>query len=108
VQVAQVVVNLLRNAIEAMAGDRSNERRVTLRAQAEEGFVRVSVEDTGPGLDPQVIPFMQFETTKRGGMGLGLSICKSMIEANGGTIRHDGGPGRGACFSFTVPMAGKG
>lgn len=105
VQVAQVVVNLLRNAIEAMAGDRGNERRVTLRARAEEGFVRVSVEDTGPGLDPKVTPFMQFETTKRGGMGLGLSICKSMIEANGGTIRHDGGPGRGACFSFTVPMA---
>lgn len=105
VQVAQVVVNLLRNAIEAMAEDRGNARRVTLRAAAGEGFVTVSVEDTGPGLDPGIAPFVQFETTKRGGMGLGLSICKTMIEANGGTIRHDGSCGRGACFSFTVPLA---
>ena len=105
VQVAQVVVNLLRNAIEAMAGERGGERRVTLRAEADEGFVRVSVEDTGPGLDPAVTPFAQFETTKRGGMGLGLSICKSMIEANGGTIGHDGAQGRGASFRFTVPLA---
>ena len=105
VQVAQVVVNLLRNAIEAMTADRDNERRARLRAEAGEGCVTVSVEDTGPGLDPEIAPFMPFETTKRGGMGLGLSICKSMIEANGGRIRHDGARGRGACFSFTVPLA---
>ena len=79
--------------------------RVTLRAEADEGFVVVWVEDTGPGLDPAVTPFAQFETTKRGGMGLGLSICKSMIEANGGTIGHDGAQGRGASFRFTVPLA---
>ena len=105
VQVAQVVVNLLRNAIEAMAGDRDNERKVTLRAAAGDGFVTVSVRDTGPGLAPGITPFMQFGTTKLGGMGLGLSICRSMIEANGGTIRHDGNAGRGACFSFTIPLA---
>jgi C4-dicarboxylate-specific signal transduction histidine kinase len=105
VQIAQVVVNLLRNAIEAMTSVRDNERRITLRAVAADGNVTVSVADTGPGLAPQLTPFSQFETTKRNGMGLGLSICKSMIEANGGTIWLDDGAGRGAQFHFTVPLA---
>ena len=103
VHVAQVVINLLHNAIEAMAPDRDNERRVTLRASLQDGFVTVSVQDTGPGLEPGLTPFAQFDTTKRGGMGLGLSICKSMIEANGGRIWHEDGGTRGARFVFTVP-----
>jgi len=105
VQIAQVVVNLLRNAIEAMNGDRGNERRIVLAAAAANGFVTVSILDTGPGLDPGLTPFSEFETTKRGGMGLGLSICRTMVEANGGTIWHDGDAGRGAQFHFTVPLA---
>jgi PAS domain S-box-containing protein len=105
VQIAQVVVNLLRNAIEAMTTERDNTRRVMLRAAAGPDRLTITVEDTGPGLDPQLTPFNQFETTKRGGMGLGLSICRTMIEANGGTIWHDGGRARGARFHFTVPLA---
>ncbi len=103
VHLAQVVINLLQNAIEAMAPDRDNERRVTLRAWAQDGFVTVAVQDTGPGLDAGVMPFAQFETTKRSGMGLGLSICKSIIEANGGRIWHEHSGTRGARFVFTVP-----
>lgn len=106
VQVAQVVVNLLRNAIEAMNSDRDNERCITLSAEIAEGAIKVSVRDTGPGLSADVNPFSRFETTKLGGMGLGLSICKSMIEANGGKIWHVEGQGRGSTFCFTVPAAG--
>ena len=105
VQVAQVVINLVRNAIEAMIADGSNDRRMTLHAHLMDDQVAVTIEDTGPGLDPALTPFAQFETTKRGGMGLGLSICRSMIDANGGRIWYHKERQRGAAFSFTVPRA---
>ncbi len=104
VQVAQVIVNLIRNAIEAMARTRDNERLVTLSARAEAGHLAVTVADTGPGIAPEVQLFAQFETTKADGMGLGLSICRSIVEANGGRLWEDGTPGQGARFHFTLPL----
>jgi hypothetical protein len=104
IQVAQVIVNLLRNAIEAMAPERDNERRVTVYARSGGKMVTLTVEDTGPGVDPGINLFAQFETSKPGGMGLGLSICRSIVEANGGLMWHEPASGRGARFIFTLPL----
>lgn len=103
VQVAQVIVNLLRNGIDAIAGQRTNEHRIiALRARLEGVQVRIEVEDTGPGVSGDINLFAQFETTKPEGMGLGLSICRSIVEANGGTLWHEVPEGGGARFCFTL------
>lgn len=107
IQIAQVLVNLMRNAIEAMAGHErhgDNPRQVILSARRDGTMLRVSVEDTGPGIPEGVTLFSQFETTKPDGMGLGLSICRAIVEANGGTMWEDGKPGVGARFHFTLPL----
>lgn len=107
VQVAQVIVNLLRNAIEALAASTPAPRHVTISASginAAPGFVRVTVEDNGPGVDPAVQLFTQFETTKSSGMGLGLSICRSIVEANGGVIGYHRAGSGGSVFEFTLPI----
>lgn len=106
VQVAQVVLNLIRNAIEAMAGERGNDRSVTIRARSGDspGLLTLSVIDTGPGFAPSSTPFTPFETSKPDGMGLGLSICRTIIEAHGGTIWHEPGQPRGSRFHFTLPL----
>lgn len=106
VQVAQVVVNLLRNAIEAMAEGHSPQRRVTVLTREIDGRLQIDVEDTGPGVGEGTELFAQFETTKAGGMGLGLSISRSLIEANGGTIWYERSAS-GARFSFTLPLEGR-
>ncbi|MDQ2067054.1 cache domain-containing protein [Xinfangfangia sp. CPCC 101601] len=103
VQLAQVMVNLLRNAIEALAAEEDSERRILLAATASSGEITIMVQDNGPGMPANLSPFTQYETTKRGGMGLGLSICKSMVETNGGRIWYESAPGRGSTFRFTVP-----
>lgn len=104
VQIQQVLINLLRNAVEAMLPTRGGV--VTIAAKREHGFARVTVSDTGPGLDPTIAEqlFQAFVSTKREGMGLGLSICRTIIEAHGGRIwaePHDGG----ASFHFTLLLA---
>ncbi len=104
VQIAQVLVNLLHNAIEAMADANSDRRQITITASEAEDMVTVAVEDTGPGVPAGLNLFSQFETTKPDGMGLGLSICRAMVEANGGTLWYDGNPGPGAKFYFTIPV----
>ncbi|WP_366141192.1 cache domain-containing protein [uncultured Tateyamaria sp.] len=105
VQIAQVVVNLIRNAIESIAESDCSERKVTISAEATDGFARVDVEDGGSGIADSLQLFTPFETTKRDGMGLGLSISKTLIEANGGEIWHDRSA-KGARFSFTLPLKG--
>ena len=105
VQIAQVVVNLLRNAIEAIAEADPAERRVMVSALLQGDVLRVDVLDTGPGIAEGVELFTQFETTKTSGMGLGLSISRSLIESNGGRIWCDS-TASGARFSFTVPLEG--
>lgn len=105
-QLQQVVVNLAANAIQAMAGgDWPREIRVRSALDGE-GRVAVTVADTGPGVSPENLPrlFDSFFTTKAEGMGMGLPICRSIIESHGGTIwarNNDDGPG--ACFAFTLP-----
>ncbi len=107
-QVQQVVVNLVANAIQAMAADDGpREIRVTTGRDAE-GRVSVTIRDTGPGVRPDDLPrlFDSFFTTKADGMGMGLPICRSIIETHGGAIRAENNAGgRGACFAFTLPAS---
>ena len=106
IQVQQVLVNLLRNAVEAMAD--VAERRVTISAGiAGEGRVVVSVADTGAGCDPEVLKqmFEPFFTTRRTGMGMGLSISRSIIEAHDGQLGATVNPEGGLTFRFTLPIA---
>lgn len=104
VQIQQVLLNLLRNAVEAMAD--SELRRITICARREGDMVRLSVADTGPGLDPDIAThlFQPFHTTKEGGMGVGLSLCRKIVESQGGRLWHEPGES-GATFVFTVPIA---
>ncbi|TNF22241.1 MAG: PAS domain S-box protein [Rhodobacteraceae bacterium] len=102
-QVAQVLVNLLRNGVEAIAASDTADRRVTVRTRRDGARVRVEVSDTGPGVAADVTLFSEFETTKPKGMGLGLSICRSIVEANDGKLWHDADHRGGARFVFTLP-----
>jgi PAS domain S-box-containing protein len=103
VQIAQVIVNLLRNAIEAIAGTGDNKKEIQVNATIKDRFVQVSVSDSGPGVDPNLELFAQFETTKSDGMGLGLSICRSIIEAGGGRMWYEANDEQGARFCFEIP-----
>lgn len=103
IQIQQVLINLLRNAIDAMA--ESDERRLLIATrQATPGTVRVTVSDTGPGLAPEIAEnlFQAFNSSKSEGMGLGLSICRTIVEANGGRIWMEPRPGGGTSFHFTL------
>lgn len=104
VQIAQVVVNLLRNAIEAIAGAGlpAPDRRVTVQARRAGAMVTVTIADTGPGVAPGQALFTRFETGKPGGMGLGLSICRTIITAHGGALWHEPVQPHGARFRFTL------
>jgi two-component system sensor kinase FixL len=107
IQVQQVLVNLIRNAIESMA-EGANERRLEVTTlAAEQGTVEIAVSDTGPGLAPEIARhlFQPFMTTKRKGMGLGLSICRTIVEAHGGKIWVEDRPGGGTIFRFTLRSA---
>jgi C4-dicarboxylate-specific signal transduction histidine kinase len=103
-QIQQVIVNLARNAIEAMSNSALRELRVTTTPH--EGCVRLAIADTGPGLPPDIAasPFRPFTTTKPNGLGLGLSICRSIVEAHGGTIAVESGP-QGTTFTIDLPAA---
>lgn len=109
-QIRQVLVNLLRNAVEAMAdNDSPGGARVTISTGLRpDGAVEFAISDTGPGLSPEVREklFQTFFTTKANGMGLGLSVCRRLIEAHGGTIEADSAPGTGATFRFQLPRFG--
>ena len=107
--VEQVLLNLTRNGIQAMEAHTPLAQRVlTLRARREDDtrWVRFSVIDTGPGIAPDVAErlFTPFFTTRAEGMGLGLSLCRTVIEQHGGTLTHSAGPGGvGTEFRFTLP-----
>ena len=103
VQVQQVVLNLIRNAIDAMEDSPRRAIRIAARPVGE-GMVEVSVADTGPGLSEEVAArlFHPFVTTKATGMGIGLSISKTIVEAHGGRLWGGNGPEGGAVFRFTL------
>jgi C4-dicarboxylate-specific signal transduction histidine kinase len=105
--IEQVALNLARNAIEAVQGLLPDRRRVTIETTGMGSGAGFVVSDLGDGVPPQACErlFDPFVTTKAGGLGLGLSICRSVVEAHGGTIRYDPLPGGGARFSFTLPGA---
>jgi PAS domain S-box-containing protein len=108
VQLQQVVLNLIMNAIQAMAAVTDRRRELTVSAtRAERGRVQVAVEDTGPGLDPAIAQriFDPFFTTKPDGLGIGLSICRSIIEGHGGKLGASFREPHGTAFHFTIPLA---
>ncbi len=105
VQLQQVLVNLMVNAVQAMAEAGGVDRNLTIRTAQDHGHVVMSVSDTGPGVAPERRDqlFNAFYTTKASGMGMGLSICKTIIEAHGGDIAVDDGAVRGATFRLRLP-----
>ena len=105
VQIEQVVFNLVRNAVEAMAD--SGRRTLAIAADSTtDDMIEVSVADTGAGLSPKIRAklFEPFVTTKASGLGVGLSICRVIIEAHGGQLWADDNPGGGTIFRFTLPQ----
>jgi PAS domain S-box-containing protein len=107
VQLQQVIVNLIVNAVEAMSGASDGPRELTMSSGADDpNDVFVEVQDTGPGLDTVNLDrlFRSFYTTKPDGMGMGLSICRSIIEAHGGRLWATRCEPRGALFQFTIPV----
>lgn len=103
VQIAQVLVNLIRNAISALSTVDVTPKVIRLEAYEKDGSIVISVEDNGPGFPAHIKPFTQFETTNKGGLGLGLSISKSLVEANRGTISHVKPHQGGTRFEITLP-----
>jgi two-component system sensor kinase FixL len=103
VQIQQVLLNLIRNAVEAMEG--SPKRELTIATKPEvDNMIAISVADTGTGIAPEMISqlFQPFVTTKRHGMGVGLSISRTIVEAHGGQILVESNPGGGTIFRFTI------
>jgi C4-dicarboxylate-specific signal transduction histidine kinase len=110
VQVQQVVLNLILNAVEAMSLFKKGVRELAISTeQHQAGSVLVAVRDSGPGIDPKHLDrvFDAFYTTKSNGVGMGLSICRSIIHAHGGRLWADVNAPRGAVFRFTLPNAGE-
>jgi PAS domain S-box-containing protein len=107
VQLQQVVLNLLLNAIEAMGSIEAAPRELLISTKQDHTGVLVAVRDSGPGIDPQDLErvFDAFYTTKSSGTGMGLAICRSIIDAHGGRLWADVNEPRGAVFQFTLPNA---
>jgi len=106
IQLEQVVVNLVRNGLEAMREDGSNDREIAIRTlSGKDGCVQVDVQDTGGGISAEIADtlFEPFATTKPDGLGMGLSISRSIIESHGGRLWATPNSGNGATFHFTLP-----
>ena len=111
VQLQQVVLNLILNAVEAMSSVEAGARELLISTeQNQTSDVLVAVRDSGPGIDPEHLErvFEAFYTTKSSGVGMGLSICRSIIDAHGGRLWADANEPRGAVFQFTLAQRGKG
>ena len=104
----QVLVNLVMNAMDAMAETPPARRRVTISSEVRAADVDVSVRDTGPGLPAEIAGtlFTPFVTTKAHGLGIGLAIARSIVDAHGGTIAARNNPDGGAIFTVTLRRSG--
>ena len=100
-----MLLNLIRNAVEAMNGAAGSQ--VTIVASRADGRIELAVSDNGPGFSDEVRDrlFMPFATTKPDGLGVGLSICRTIVESHGGTLTAESPPEGGALFRFSVPAA---
>lgn len=105
IQIQQVMVNLMRNAVEAV--QQGTVRRIAISTRLDGDFAAVNVADSGPGLSDEVAArlFQPFVTTKSHGLGMGLAICRTIIEAHGGRLWADPNPGGGAIFRFVLPVS---
>jgi PAS domain S-box-containing protein len=108
IQLQQVILNLLRNALDAMSGVDDRPRKLVITTERDEDdHARLTVQDTGVGFEPQAVGrlFESFYTTKSGGMGIGLSVSRSIIESHHGRLWAAPNDGPGASFSFSIPRA---
>ena len=106
VQIQQVIINLVRNSVDALSEAGQGEITISTR-QAAPDMVGIEIRDTGPGLDEKVAKrlFQPFVTTKPGGIGIGLSICRTIVEAHDGLLWASDNPGGGTIFHLTLPLA---
>jgi signal transduction histidine kinase len=105
VQLQQVVLNLILNAVEAMGSVGAGARELLIGTAQDHTGVRVTVRDSGPGIDPAHLErvFEAFYSTKSSGVGMGLSICRSIIDGHGGRLWAEANVPCGAVFQFTLP-----
>jgi PAS domain S-box-containing protein len=106
VQLQQVIMNLILNSVEAMSAVEEGTRELSISTkQAQTSDISIAVQDSGPGIDPEHLErvFAPFYTTKTGGIGMGLSICRSIIAAHGGRLWAEANRPRGTTFQFTLP-----
>jgi len=107
VQIAQVFVNLLRNSVDAISSATNNsgcDDQITIKTALQNDVVQINVTDTGPGISSDVLLFKSFETSKEDGLGIGLSISRSIVESHQGRLWHDKSTESGCRMSFTLPV----
>jgi signal transduction histidine kinase len=110
VQLQQVILNLILNAVEAMSSVEEGVRELSISTESSKASnILIAVRDSGPGIDAEHLDriFKPFYTTKISGIGMGLSICRSIIDAHGGQLWAEGNRPRGAIFQFTLPAGGE-
>jgi two-component system sensor kinase FixL len=107
IQIEQALLNLVRNALEAIGGAAAPVRQIEIAARHDGGTVEIDVADSGPGVPDELVPdlFQPFVTSKARGMGLGLTISRSIIEAHGGRLWYEPRRGGGSVFRMTLPAA---
>jgi C4-dicarboxylate-specific signal transduction histidine kinase len=110
VHLSQVLINLVMNGMDAVAELPPEDRQVTLRSRLDGAVVEISVSDSGTGIAPDVIAkvFEPFYTTKPNGMGMGLSVSRTIIDAHGGRMWAENAPSGGAVFKVLLPVFGSG
>jgi len=107
IQMQQVIANLMRNSIEAMSGVHGRPRELTVVSAAADGEITVRISDTGEGLKDAELVFEPFFSTKPSGMGMGLAICKSILDSHGGRLWAARNPAHGATFAFALCSEGE-